>query len=563
MAPQNPAREKRRHLDARWVALKNERSTWLTKWEDHSRHMRPRGFRRNRSEVNKGDNKHQDVINFVPLEAARTLASGMMTGITSPARPWFRLTLPSEPELGESQAVKEWLDQVTRELLLMLARSNLYKALYLVYADLGPFCTSCMLVEADDVDGVRAYVFPVGSYCLDTGPRGDVDTVFREMSLTVKQMVKLFGVEKCSETVRRLYSDGNLSQRFDVLHAIYPNEDFTQFAIGPRGKRWASVWWEAACTDESAGLLRESGYDTFPVMAPRWVVTGEDVYGTGPGFDAIGDCRALQQLERRKAQAVDKVVTPPMVGPTSARNQQFAFTPGYINFADGLGAGAALRPAVEVNPQAIGIIAESIQRHEDRINRAFYAHLFLLVAQLDRQKTATEVEEIQTEKLQLLGPIVEGLGDELLDPLIDRLFELGLREGRFPPPPEEIQGLDTKPEYTSILAAAQKALGTTNIRQLTAFVGNLTAVAGPEVLDKLDLDRATDAMGEALGTPPNLLRTDDEVAKRRNARAQAQQQQQAMEQAVQGAQAAKQLADTNMQGDTALNAVLRSAGVPQ
>ncbi len=60
-------------LRRRWTALKSERTTWLSQWREIAEHMRPRGFREQRSDVNRGDKKHSKVINFTPLEAQRTL----------------------------------------------------------------------------------------------------------------------------------------------------------------------------------------------------------------------------------------------------------------------------------------------------------------------------------------------------------------------------------------------------------------------------------------------------------------------------------------------------------
>lgn len=547
---------KKQQLQKRHGALKAERSTWMTDWKDIADHIRPRGFRDNRNDTNKSSRtKGSKIINFTPVEAARTLASGMMTGITSPARPWFRLTVSGDPTLTESPAVKAWLSTVERVMREALARSNIYNGLHQVYADLGPFCVSAMHVEADAEDGTRAYVFPVGSYCLAAGPRGNVDTIFREVSLTVAQLVELFGLERCSETVKRHHEKGELDQRIDVTHAIYPRTDFVEGQLGPRGKRFASDWWESS-QPAHAGFLRESGFDAFPVLCPRWTRTGEDVYGTGPGFDAIGDCRQLQLLERRAAQAADKIVNPPMSAPVAASSTPISLLPGETNFVDGLGAGQALRPAVQIDAAALTVFEAKIRECENRIRKAFFAHLWLLITETTGNMTATEVDQRREEKLQQLGAVLEALNDELLDPLLDLLFDISLAAGLIPPAPQELEGKRLKPEYISIMAQAQKLLATTGLERLAAFAGNLSRL-DPSVLDKVDLDQLVDEYADSVGVPPATVRPDADVEERRKQRAAAQQQAAETAQLQQQAETAKTLADTDLEKPSALATMLR------
>lgn len=548
----------KKQLNARHAALKSERTSWLSEWRDIAQNMRPRAFREHRSEANRGEKKHQAIINSTPLESARTLASGMMAGITSPSRPWFRLTV-ADTELKEQQAVKEWLSQVERVLREVMAKSNLYKGLHLVYADLGPFAVSAMAVEEDDEDEVRCYVFPVGSYCLATSHRGNVDTIFREVSMTVSQLVRLFTLEKCSTRVKGLHESGQLDTRIDVVHCVWPNDGYEKGKLGPAGKKWLSRWWEATSTDEE-GWLREGGFDEFPVMAPRWEVVGEDTYGHGPGFAALGDCRALQLLERRSAQAADKVVNPPMSAPVASLGKPISLLPGEVNFVDALGTGQALRPALVIDPRAIEVMQLKIQQHEARIRKAFFADLWLMLSSSDTTMTAREVSERREEKLLQLGTVLEALADELLDPVIDRLFGILLRRGRIPPPPEELQGTELKVEYISIMAQAQKLLSTTGLERIAAFAGNL-AQLNPSVMDKVDMDQLVDEYADSLGVAPATVRSDDAVAAMRQQRAKAQAQQQQMEQLAQGAQTAKTLADTSLENGNALSAMLKGVGV--
>ena len=152
----------------------------------------------------------------------------------------------------------------------------------------------------------------------------------------------------------------------------------------------------------------------------------------------------------------------------------------------------------------------------------------------------------------MLGPVIERVQAELLDPVIARTYEIMFRFGLLPPPPKEIAGMDMKIEYLGLLAQAQKMVGTTAIEQLANFVGALVPVS-PDVTDKFDADEAVDQYGDMLGTPPMVVRSDDVVQQRRAERAKAQAQQSAMAMAGPAADAAKKLSEAKLGENSALD----------
>ena len=155
----------------------------------------------------------------------------------------------------------------------------------------------------------------------------------------------------------------------------------------------------------------------------------------------------------------------------------------------------------------------------------------------------------------MLGPVLERLNSELLDPLIDRVFRIMVSRGLFPEPPEELREVDLKVEYISIMAQAQKLLSANSIERLTGFAADLAAVQ-PDVLDKVDFDQAIDEYGGITGAPPRLIRSDDDVAALRANRAEQQAKQAQLEQGAVAAQSAKTLSETDTGGDNALTQIL-------
>ncbi|MCC4260789.1 MAG: portal protein [Pseudomonadota bacterium] len=557
------AQSLRDKLDGRFQALKTERARgWESNWRELAEYIEPRTGRWCLSDSNNGERRDQKIINASATYAARALEAGMMSGITSPSRKWFNLATP-DPDLMEYGPVKVWLHQVSMAMNELFARSNLYNVLPTIYGENGIFGTACMAAMPDQQDLVRFYPFTVGSYYIANSARLQVDTVYREFRMTARQMAQQFGQEALSQTVRGML-DSKGDSWIDVCHAIEPNDDRVSGRMDNKNMPYRSVYFEK--NGDRDKVLRQSGFRDFPAMAPRWKLNGEDVYGTGPGSIAIGDTKALQLMERRKAEMVEKGVRPPMIAPESLRNQKASIVPGDITYVNVQQGTQGFVPALTVDPGWLTGIRGEIQAAEDKINTAFFVDLFLMVSQMDSVRTATEIAVRKEEKMLMLGPVLERLNDELLDPLIDRTFGLmleqsapiwaGLMPGRpaLPPPPKELAGMDLRVEYTSILAQAQKALGVSSIERTVGFAGNLAGL-NPEVLDKLDMDQAVDEYAAMIGVPPTMLRSDDQIAQIRQQRAEAQAQQAQAEQLSQSIQGAKLLSETDVSSPNALTAI--------
>jgi hypothetical protein len=539
-------------LNQRWNGLKTERSGWIPHWKEISELLIPRSGRYFLDDVNKGQKRHNQIYDNTGTRALRTLAAGMMAGMTSPARPWFRLTT-SDPSLDESSAVKQWLADSQRIMQMIFAKSNIYRALHSMYEELGAFGTASCIIQDDFKNVMHVHNLTVGEYAIATNYKGEVTTLFREFKMTVAQVVGEFGKANCSLAIQNLFNQGALDKWVTVLHCIEPRKDRDPNKKDAKNMAWRSVYFEAG--GEKEKVLRESGYKTFPSLSPRWAVTGGDIYGSSPGMEALGDVKQLQHEQLRKAQGIDYKTRPPLQVPTSMKNHELDTLPGGISFVDTASPTGGIRTAFETNLDLSHLLLD-IQDVRERINKSFYADLFLMLANSSNpQMTATEVAERHEEKLLMLGPVLERLQNEILDPLIEATFAKMVAAGIVPPSPPELQGKELNVEYVSMLAQAQRAISTNSIDR---FVGNLGAVATlkPEVLDKFDADSWADAYADMLGIDPEMIVPSQQVAMIRNQRAQAQQamQQQAMMQ--QGADTAAKLASAKTNEENALTSVM-------
>lgn len=563
--------EKLRDLDRRYEELRSNRSVWDSAYRDLATHFLPTRYRGASEQSDNAPLLNKAPVDSTGILAMRTLAAGMQGGMTSPARPWFTLKMSDDVE-DEAPAARIWLDEVLRRMRDIFHRSNFYNAVHVLYGDLATFGTGFMFEFADLRYGFRFVPLTAGQYVLDIDERGKVDTVIRSLRMTARQMVREFGEASVPKIVRNaLERPAQTTERWTVIHAVYPRHDRAPRAVDTRNKPWASVYWCRFADGQGGGgaphLLRESGFEEFPGFGPRWSATAEDVYGRSPAMDVLPDCRMLQQMARTSLKSIHKSVDPPMSVSAGLRSVGLDLTPGGVNFVDSLPGQApqAAVPLLQVRPD-IQAARVAIQDVQNQIRMGLYNDLFRMLLGSDRRQiTATEVDAREEEKMILIGPVLERLHDELFIPLIDRTFNLMARLDMLPPAPPELTGQGVKVEFVSLLAQAQKIVSTGAVSQYVGFVGQ-TAQAWPEALDAVDIDAVATRYGEYLGVESSIIRSMEERDRLRQRRAQAQAQAVQQEQAVQNVQGAADTARTLSQtpvdpnGVSALEAVIGGMG---
>lgn len=560
--------------------LEQERSSFIGHWKDIGDYLFPRGPRFNVTDVNQGYKKNQNIIDSTATLSLRTLRSGMMSGVTSPARPWFRVMTPDEG-LNETANVKAWLYLVSERMSTIFLRSNLYNALPAVYGYMGGFGTAAMMIEEDMDDVVRFFPFPIGSYSIANNHKLQVNTFCRTFRMTVRQLVEKFGLDRetnridwkrMSDRIKNYWENSQYDMWIDVTHVIKPNENHDPRELAAKYKKFISVYYETGTISSGSStsgydpngeiMLRESGYDYFPVLCPRWEMTGEDVYGTScPGMDALGDIKQLQTGEKRSAEAIEKMVRPPMQGSAELKSQKASILPGDMTYLPpGALANGGMKPIFQVNPQ-IQELEQKQDRIRQRIQRCFFEDLFLMLSESDRRQiTAREVDERHEEKLLALGPVLEQLNQDLLDPLIDITFTIMNRQRIIPPPPKELQGAPLQVEYISIMAQAQKLIGIEGIERFIGFVGQVNqADPNAGATDKIDIDQAIEIYGDMTSVPPGIIRSDDQVQAIRQQKQEAQAQAQKQQQMQSAADTAQKLSQTDTGGQNMLNQLLQQA----
>lgn len=505
-------------------SMKADAQVWQKTWKELSRYIAPtRGFFDADSANDGRKIDHRSLIDSDPLLAVEVLSAGMVSGLTSPSRNWFELTL-SDGNLMKQTGVRNWLYEVRRRMEEVFSRSNLYHALHGFYQEISVFGTAAFLLEEDFERVISCRTFTAGEYVLGTNEKGEINSFGREFFMTPLQMAEKFGKENLPLQIRRAAEEKRNSW-FKVIHVIMPNDQADAHKTDIAHMAYVSAYF----TPEGK-LLKRGGYHEFPVIAARWEVkNSSDIYGRGPGWKALGDVKMLQKMQKTKLVALDKNTNPPMMVSSNVQGE-VNLLPGGLTRYNGT-TDAAVKPAYQV-PVDLNALDASIDKVKRTIQEQFFADVFLMLsAQNFSHMTATEVAERHQEKMLVLGPVLERLKNELLDPLIERTFSIMMRRGVVPLAPAEIEGADVKIQYVSMIAQAQKQSGMATINQGISFAASL-AQGNPEVLDKVDFDAALEEGLDLLGVPPVMLRSQEDTQQIRQQRLQ--------QQALLAAQAAEQ-----------------------
>jgi hypothetical protein len=556
----------RRHFDE----LKLARQSYEAHWRELQEFFLPRRGRwlDRDSGSNRGEKRNQKLVDPTPKFAARTLGAGMHAGSTNPATPWFRLSTP-DPEMMEFPSVSQWLYEVENRMRDVFARSNLYSVLPSLYTEAGVFGTAAMLMPEHPTKFIQFVPKTIGSYYLATAPDGTVDTMYCEYLMTARNLVAEYGEAKVSDSVKNSFASGNKEKLVSVLHAIEPNKGRKAGAVDNANMPFQSVYIESGASDGQPPL-RKTGFEDNPLAVFRWETTEiNDPYGSSCGMDALGCSKAIQLQTKRKAQAIDKLVDPPMVGDPAMQNLPSSLLPGDVTYSGFTPTGNApkFQPAYVIKPDLPALL-EDIQDTRELVHVAMYTNLFQAITLADpRNATVPEIDARKEEQILALGPVLQNHEDGLIKPIIDRTFNIMMRKGLLPPPPKELSGVAIKVELIGALAQAFRSIAGGKIERFAAFAGSIgvaqaNANQPVTVFDKWDVDQSLDEYAQAIGIPPSVIRGDDMVMAMREERAQ---QEQAAQMAAAAAplkdatQAAKNLSETQTGTGSALDAVAGAA----
>ncbi|MEO0859224.1 MAG: portal protein [Pseudomonadota bacterium] len=528
-----------KHPDAelaisRWSELKTTRAHHEQDWEDIARLIRPQ--RANFSVTMQRNKASTKILSSAPVMANTNLASGLYGTLTNPANRWMGFSVP-QGTVDDSSAVKRWLDVVTTRVLASFqpSMSPFYSAAIQLFTDLTAFGNAAQYDEVNQGEQrIMDVTLSLAEVCFEIDAYGRVSEVVRKFELMPEAAVGMFGADRVPPKVLE-QAQQHKRELGTYYHHVRRNVNLRKGRIGPEGKRFSSVY----AAEMGATLLRRSGYDEMPFHAPRWEVESGQVYGTGPAHVALASARMNNLMSDAVLRAGQRAADPTILAPDRdgfPLNGRIA--PGQVVYGGTDQRGQPLLRPIDTTSQT-GLTVELQAQVQEEIRDAFQWTLMNMAGRTGM--TATEVVQIQEEKMRLMAPFTGRVQEEFLHPKAMRRFNLLWRNGQLPPPPPEAEGVPLEVTYTSQAARAQKSAEGASVMRLLADLGPLAQV-NPAYMDRVNPDETMEILQEAYGAPAKVLRSRDEMAALQAERAEQQQMAEAMQMMQGGASAAKDAA---------------------
>ena len=564
------------HFEARLNSLRTWRYRIWAHWAELAKYILPRRYHwlivANR--MDKGSPVNDAILDGTATVSMQICAAGLWTGMTSPSRPWFKLE-KALPWMELDQDATEWIEDTEQRIYTALAKSNVYTILAQAFQDVVTFGTAPVILYEDFQDIIRAYLPCAGEYFLASSARLVNDTLYREFTLTVANIVGQFGAENCPGQILTLWRAGRaaLDQEFIVAHAIQPNIGMDAggetFRLVPSSYPYVEVYWLRGLASDAPLSVR--GFNEKPFFVGRWSTVSNDAYGRSVGMDALPDVKQLQLETKRKAEYIDKGVRPPMGADPSLKNEPASIISGQVTYvpSGNQGAQRGFWPLFHVEPAWLAGITADIEMIKKRIETTFFVDVFMAITRMEGVQPRNELEltKRDLERLQVLGPFVEQFETEFAGPMIERVFNILQRRRLLRPPPPSMRGIKLKISYISIMKLAQRSAELVGIKDCLQVAGGLTlaaqAAAVPIPIRILDLDKTLRRYCELGGLQSDCVRTIKDVQKIDQIHMQKLQEMKQNQASVQAVQAAQALSKTNVGPDNALGQLLGRTGVMQ
>ena len=529
----------------RFAAAKDKRINFESTWQEIADHML--GLRDFNTFRTPGTERMRNIYDTTGLQAVHLLSGGLHGLVTNPATDWFSLRSQDE-RLMEDEDVIYWLDDATKVCLAAFQSpfANFTPQMAEFWIDLVAFGTGVPYVGDSDVaDGPVFSTRPLSEIYVLEDWRGRVDTVFRKFKMTSRQIQQQFG-EGASPRADKNVKKGKHEVEMCIVHVVFPSDEDTRGKMGRAAMPWASKY----VSEEDSKILAESGFFEMPYMTARWSKEAGECYGRGPGFTALSDQRMLNEMGRTLIKAAQKAADPPLLVTSDGVISQVRTQPGGLTvIRAGVFKDDPVRPLQ--TGAAFGITEQLIAQRQQAVKNAFYSQMLQLFE--DPRMTATQVLELSSQAQRLMAPMLGRLENELLEPMVDRVFGICMRRGKFLPIPEALRGSSIEVEYVSPVLRAQRTSEARSVLELWN-AAQLMSQIDPTVLDNLSADTSIRSIAEALAVPVGVIRRKEDVLELRQAKAEQIAQEQQQQQALAVAETTAKLAPAFAKAQEALAA---------
>jgi hypothetical protein len=486
--------------------MKAVREPYEVVWEDIGQNVVPNRTVFNTVNPKKGQRNDLEIYDGTPVAALNLYASGSQGYLLSSSYKWFSLRIPNE-RLMDNREVRIWLSIVEQVLYGLIQRSNFYKEMYMLFKDGGGLGTATIYTYFDPSSRKAWFntIHPREVYIAEDD-NGEVNIVDRNFMMTSRRMLERFKNDSLDKEIRDEAEDPDEFQtEHEVVHVVEQRLDWNPKKQDNKEMKFASCYIDV----EHESTIRESGYPVNPYGVWRVEKSSDEIYGRGPGWTALADIKALYQYAKTDIHAAQLEVDPVLDIPAERLND-IKYVPGGRNAYEDIN-----RTVKRINPPLnlrAGLDRE--ERKQELIEKHFLVDFFMMMSKAQREMTATEIRQRMEEKAVMLGPHISGLNQDVLDRMMDCLFQSAWDARMIPEPPMVLQGGGrVEVDYQGPLAQASRSFFKTEpyravMRDITGMVQAIAPVApavASGMLDNYNWDFITREMSKGDGLPEEAI----------------------------------------------------------
>ncbi|MGB1916439.1 MAG: portal protein [Luminiphilus sp.] len=476
-------------LVKRFQAAKKQRSTWQTHLRECYEYALPQ--RNTMTQFSRGQKKNEDIYDSTAVVGTQKFASRLQATLIPPWREWSMLVPGSEIPEDEHEKIQPVLDDITKIIFDHINHSNFATQAHESFLDLA-VSTGVLALEENDTaeSALEFHSAPLAEIYPEAGPRGTIETVWREHKVPARHIDRLWPGAKLSETMKKKASERPDEKCSLIEGTIY---------LPKRG-----YWHQCVLEEASKEYIFGQDYDVSPwIVFREYVVPGETL-GRGRIMQVLPDIKTankvVEYVLKNAALAISGVYTAAddgVINPYSIR-----LTPGaIIPVGSNDNANPTLRPLDRSGDiQFSALVLDDLRK---RINKALFAEPF---GEVDSPvRSATEMAIRNQELVQDSGSAFGRMQTEFVEKIIKRAVSILKRAGKIPD--IRVDGKEVTIKHTSPLARAQDQDDLVAVNQYLQTVGQL----GPEVLGLgTKLEEFPGYIGKKLGLDADLLRTEVE-----------------------------------------------------
>ena len=352
------------------------------------------------------------------------------------------------------------------------------------------------IITCEEGDGVESSLtfdsIAIEDVALEQSPNGMIENLYRTFKIKVRDIETDIQGAKLSTLLQKKLSDDDNAQ-VELVECVVKNKD---------RKYEHTIYHE-----EDKSILLDIVDDSSPYIVFRERVTSKGVYGMGRIIQLLQDIKVLNKISemdlKNAGLAISGVYTAADDGVLNPYNVKLI--PGtIIPVASNNNAAPSLRPLERSGDFQIAQI--KIDQKQELINKTLFG---MPLGSITRTpvRTATEVDARSNETFEMTSAAFSRFQTELLERLIKRMVDVLQKSGKIAP--IVVDGKEITIKFTSPMAKQQDRVDVGVITEYAQVLAT-TGIPPEEIAKYVKFEEIPGYIGENMGLPSKLLRTEEE-----------------------------------------------------